>query len=466
MGVDKNLFLYDFAIVSIMKNAAPYVKEWINYYLLAGVDHFFIYDNDSEDNFKEVLQPYVDAGLVTYIFYPGKHKMLEAYTDAINEFKFECRYMACIDDDEFILPKSKPTIPEVADEILADNPMAAALSMHWQFYGSNYQEKADYNRGVLDRFTKRSDKVDNMVKTLLNPRLTRHFVDPHNAIYFFTCNAVNENRQIVIGSVDQNPPTNDKIVVNHYHTKSLEEFILRKSLTDANFGYTFTKEVIEERFRKVNEGTNNVFDDDILKYRDERRKALTQNGGGIDELSTFAKLKQINSNKLLAALSSNLLAGFVIDDAEKFFDSHKNRFYYFKMLANFLETAPKEFFKNKAETFLTCFSLSSFLKERFIDKELGKMFEEFSLHAVGQSFAAGFSIPDFQLLVKELPQILKLPYPVSNGIRSMYFEIMPKITEILRSLVTAPGYMYIFADIHEFKYIMEMLKVFDQYNHK
>ena len=279
MKVDKNLFLYDLALVSIMKNAAPYIKEWVNYYLLAGVDHFFIYDNDSEDNFKEVLQPYVDSGLVTYIFYPGKHKMLEAYTDAINEFKFYCRYMACIDDDEFILPKSKATISEVADEVLESNPNAAALSMHWQFYGSNYQEKADYSRGVLDRFTGRSEKVNIMVKTLLNPRLTKYFVDPHNAIYLYNHNAVNENGNIVIGSIDRYPPTNDKIVVNHYHTKSLEEYILRKGLTDANFGYTLKKEVIEERFRKGDAGSNAVFDDGILKYRDERRKALAQIGG-------------------------------------------------------------------------------------------------------------------------------------------------------------------------------------------
>ena len=53
--VDKNLFLYDLAVVAIMKNEAPYVKEWLDYHLLAGVDHFFIYDNETPDNLKEVF---------------------------------------------------------------------------------------------------------------------------------------------------------------------------------------------------------------------------------------------------------------------------------------------------------------------------------------------------------------------------------------------------------------------------
>ena len=60
MAVDKDLFLYDLAVVAIMKNAGPYIKEWLDYHLLAGVEHFFIYDNDSLDNMKEVLQPYIE----------------------------------------------------------------------------------------------------------------------------------------------------------------------------------------------------------------------------------------------------------------------------------------------------------------------------------------------------------------------------------------------------------------------
>ncbi|MBR0260666.1 MAG: glycosyltransferase family 2 protein [Selenomonadaceae bacterium] len=50
MAVDKNLFLYDLAIVAILKNEGRYLKEWLDYHLSAGVDHFYLYDNDSTDN--------------------------------------------------------------------------------------------------------------------------------------------------------------------------------------------------------------------------------------------------------------------------------------------------------------------------------------------------------------------------------------------------------------------------------
>ena len=38
MAVDKNLFLHDLTIVAIMKCEGPYLKEWLDYHLLAGVD--------------------------------------------------------------------------------------------------------------------------------------------------------------------------------------------------------------------------------------------------------------------------------------------------------------------------------------------------------------------------------------------------------------------------------------------
>ena len=105
--VDRDLFLHDLSVVAILKNEAPYLKEWIEYHLIAGVDHFYLYDNDSSDNQAEVTRPYVEAGIVDYFFSPGKVMQMFAYNDAVKKFKFFSRYMAFIDGDEFIFPKSK-----------------------------------------------------------------------------------------------------------------------------------------------------------------------------------------------------------------------------------------------------------------------------------------------------------------------------------------------------------------------
>ncbi len=73
--------------------------------MLAGVEHFYLYNNESSDNYKEVLAPYVEKNLVTLTEFPGKMMQMPAYDDAIDKYRFNCRYMAFIDIDEFVYPK-------------------------------------------------------------------------------------------------------------------------------------------------------------------------------------------------------------------------------------------------------------------------------------------------------------------------------------------------------------------------
>lgn len=103
--VDKNLFLYDLAVTAIFKDEGKYLKEWLDYHLLAGVEHFYLYNNDSSDDYKEVLAPYIEKGFVTLTEWPGRLMMYPAYSDALDKHRFDCRYMAFFDIDEFVYPK-------------------------------------------------------------------------------------------------------------------------------------------------------------------------------------------------------------------------------------------------------------------------------------------------------------------------------------------------------------------------
>ena len=273
--VDKNLFLYDLAVVAIMKNEEPYVKEWLDYHLLAGVDHFYIYDNDSTPEFKKILQPYIDAGIVTYTFYPGHNRQTESYNDAFKNFRYKCRYMAFMDGDEYILPKSKPTIPEVIDEVLKGRAYAAGLSVNWVMFGSNGLEKADYSRGVLERFTKRANGVNHHVKAVADPRKVRCVESAHFVNFFIGNYSVNENGGITFRHFNEEK-TADKIEMHHYHLKSREEYENKIKRGNAD---NYPARTIQN-FIDWDKGQNDVFDDGIIKYRDERRAALIGKGGG------------------------------------------------------------------------------------------------------------------------------------------------------------------------------------------
>ena len=453
MDVDKDLFLYNLAVVAIMKNEGPYVKEWLDYHLLAGVDHFFIYNNGSPDDQSEVIQPYIDAGLVTYIDYPGKARQYEAYNAAVRDYKYLCRYMAFIDGDEFIFPKIGDNIVEVVDEILADNPNAAALCANWRLFGSNYQDKVDYTKGVLERFTRCSKTADKHVKSIVDPRRIDFFCNPHFAFYFQPYFAVNEQGGKVTTAFNE-PATADKIVVNHYYMKSREEYInkINRGTADAYYNvYKISKFSHDE--------DNEVFDDSILKYRDELKNLFLQDGGDIIEI--FGKIHFPNYERLLKALSFNLLPGFIEEDTKKFFDNAQNRFEYFDILVKFFSAAPKEFFEEKTETFLTCLAVSTFLKDNFVDEDLGSLFEEFSLNYLYKQLEIGVTPFEIQLLVRELPKILVMPYPVVNDIRLACLKLIPQLMNTYRIYSAETWREFVHMD-----YVLNLLRVFDGYSNK
>ena len=62
---------YNLAVCSVFKNEAPFLKEWIEYYRLLGVDHFYLYDNGSADESHQVLRPYIRKGLVSLTLWPN-----------------------------------------------------------------------------------------------------------------------------------------------------------------------------------------------------------------------------------------------------------------------------------------------------------------------------------------------------------------------------------------------------------
>lgn len=56
---DNRELKYKIALCLIFKNEAPFLKEWLDYHLTIGVDHFYLYNNNSDDNYLDVLNTYI-----------------------------------------------------------------------------------------------------------------------------------------------------------------------------------------------------------------------------------------------------------------------------------------------------------------------------------------------------------------------------------------------------------------------
>jgi len=226
--VEKELFLYNFSIGLIAKDEGHYIREWVEYYLHAGVDHFFIYDNDSTDNQKEAIQDYIDQGIVEYIMWPGKEMQKPMMADAIEKARYTSRYFTMVDVDEFIVPyHTDDDIPSIIDKMLENDnrPFLQAVGLTWAIYGTNGAEKADYSTPVLDRCPKRDSIFKRVAKYIMNPRMVKGCpVSPHKLEGFSP-----KNRYLMLNKphtgIDQRlEDSKPNLILNHYRAKSKEEF--------------------------------------------------------------------------------------------------------------------------------------------------------------------------------------------------------------------------------------------------
>lgn len=220
------------AMCAIAKNEGRYFQEWIEYHKMLGVEKFYIYDNESTDNTAEVLQPYIENGVVDYTFFPGKKMQLKAYKDCVKRHKRDATYIAFLDIDEFIVPLKHKTIPDYLQSL----GKISGVQINWIVYGSDGAKRRT-NGFVIDRFRSHSlpdEPLNHHVKTIANPRRIIRFFSAHRPLILFGKLVDGDGNRIKESFWTRLPVTN-QIRVNHYAIKSYEEFLEKRSRGRARF---------------------------------------------------------------------------------------------------------------------------------------------------------------------------------------------------------------------------------------
>ncbi|MDL2319590.1 glycosyltransferase family 92 protein [Alistipes sp. OttesenSCG-928-B03] len=224
---------YKLTLCAAAKNEAPYLAEWIEYHKMMGVERFYIYDNESDDNTKEVLQAYIDSGLVEYRFMPGKKMQLAIYEDCLERHRFDSQWIAFIDIDEFIVPFKHTTITD----FLKEYEDFSAVQINWLCYGSAGQRERTPGL-VIERFRDHAaedDPQNRRVKSIVQPARVVNFSGAHECVRL-TGKTVDPHKKTVNKICKELPPAGlDIIRVNHYAVKSYEEFQAKKARGRARF---------------------------------------------------------------------------------------------------------------------------------------------------------------------------------------------------------------------------------------
>ncbi len=155
---------YGLAICSIFKDEAPFLKEWIEYHKMLGVEHFYMYNNNSSDAYKEILLPYIANGVVTLIDWPETPGQLTAYRNWYESYRKDCLWATFLDIDEFICPHYSFDIKSW----LGKYGHYPVIKLDWLMFGTSGKLKHDYTLTVLEQYTQCWSKRSNIGKVLYN----------------------------------------------------------------------------------------------------------------------------------------------------------------------------------------------------------------------------------------------------------------------------------------------------------
>ena len=121
------------------------IIEFIELNRLIGVDHFTLYNHTIGSEVGCILQNYVDKGLITILPWKLNIKsqkeirtegLFAALNDCLYRYMYRYKYILMIDLDEYIVPHSNTTLPELVDFLntRADVRKIGAISFQNSFF--------------------------------------------------------------------------------------------------------------------------------------------------------------------------------------------------------------------------------------------------------------------------------------------------------------------------------------------
>ncbi len=237
---------YRISICGIFKNEASFLKEWIEFHEMIGVEHFYLYNNKSEDSFMEVLQPYIDRGLVTLVDWPYDQAQIKAYKNFYETYRHETQWVSFLDIDEFFCPRYAKTLPKWLDKM----DKYPVVVMYWRMFGTSGKLHHNTDELVLEQYTVSWEHLYHCGKCLVNTdyeisvfdtfthHLTRVKYPLFGGLVNVTVFPVNQFGWFVFDPIHFSSFYDESkysIQINHYWSKAWDVYEKKRRMTDVYF---------------------------------------------------------------------------------------------------------------------------------------------------------------------------------------------------------------------------------------
>ena len=144
---------YFLGVLTYFKNERSSIYEWILHYKKWGVDHIWMIDNGSQDNYN--IDEFINEGFVTVYNEPNLGQQ-NSYNKYIPKIKKEVKWLGVFDMDEFLYSKEKDNLKQVISNINQDNKIISIQMTI--FFPSTFESKESIIEMNIQRKCYDSDK--------------------------------------------------------------------------------------------------------------------------------------------------------------------------------------------------------------------------------------------------------------------------------------------------------------------
>jgi hypothetical protein len=258
------------------------LREWIEFHRLVGAERFFLYNNGSVDNHREVLAPYLRDGTVVVHDWPHFPGLRLAFDHCLEHHRDDARWIAFLDIDEFLFSPTGRPVSELLTEY-EDHP---GVGVNRYNFGTSGHVTRPAGL-VIENFTMRAGVRRNAIKSIVDPRRTIKCLGGHTFAYRDGF-AVDELHRLLDkpprpgappGRVGALTPTFtlERFRINHYMCKSEEELRARHALPSPDTGKPRTRGLEDPvKFREFVDTYNQFRDEVVMAYVPALREALAR----------------------------------------------------------------------------------------------------------------------------------------------------------------------------------------------
>lgn len=256
-------YQYELSICAPFRDAAPYLKEWIEFHRLIGVQHFYLCNHLSKDYYQEVLDPYIKEGIVELteikdptmdqgLFFFTQTIQNPFYTNTIQKSKGVSKWIACIDTDEFLFPVQHDSLIDLLKEYEEFGGVVA----NWQIFSTSNIDKIQPNELMIEKLIKCAIKDhpwNYHVKSIVQPEKTINFTSPHYASYIQGYGQVNTDK-VAFEGLHSPYIQVDKLRINHYWCR--DEYFLENFKIPHQISFGRMPDVVRQMNREFNKYTD------------------------------------------------------------------------------------------------------------------------------------------------------------------------------------------------------------------